>query len=166
MVGFKQLCDISASTVQDLIQPTRMMIHKATHIIHLDNTDRQTYAHKHTHTYTQTRGHIKFCWLHACTNNIVTNNVCWNCNHSIRDGVRNWTIQTNRLMQTNTYIRIHRHRHTCMDTHACMHRHRHIHIHACMHRHKHTHTHTHTHKYTHILTHAYTHAHAHKPITC
>ena len=38
MIRFKQLCDISASSVQDLIQPTRMTIHKATHIVYLENT--------------------------------------------------------------------------------------------------------------------------------
>ena len=35
MVGFKELCDISAGPKQDLIQPTRMTIHKATHIVYL-----------------------------------------------------------------------------------------------------------------------------------
>ena len=61
MVGFKQLCDISANPIQDLIQPTRMMIHKATHIIHLDNTDRQIYyVNKHRHIHILVLGDIAF----------------------------------------------------------------------------------------------------------
>ena len=38
MVGFKELCDISTGPIQDLIQPTRMTIHKTTHIVYLYTT--------------------------------------------------------------------------------------------------------------------------------
>ena len=88
MVGFKELCDISTGPIQDLIQPTRMMIHKATHIVYLYTvqccglygiTDKycthlqeytyyadsqpQTPTHAHMHTWTDRQTHITYIQL-------------------------------------------------------------------------------------------------------
>ena len=91
MVGFKQLCDISASPMQDSIQPTRMMIHKATHIVYLEYTDRQIYIQTQTYMH----GHaLVHAWTHI---------------HTLKH------THTHNEKVTQTYTQTH----TCMHAHTC-----------------------------------------------
>ena len=66
MVGFKELCDTSTVPTQDLIQSTRMMIHKATHIVYLYvykvvYVHVRMHAHMHMHTHKCTHTNMYTC---------------------------------------------------------------------------------------------------------